>query len=136
MIQLNQRLDTYIDNVEEYFVLHEEYSQNLEKARNERRRLLDDKGQEEAQAYYKETVYPLSLQTSNLYLNLRYFSLAALSLRRYVAGRVYLNLKSRYIAELANPEIRDGVDKFLTEFRRFLTRFETSIVPHLVSDDI
>ena len=75
---------------------------------------------------------PLGLEAGYLGLNVRYYALAALSLRRFVAGRLYVFLKARYIA---NPS-----DLTWTEFNSrldaVLASFEKSIVPQLIPTDI
>ena len=65
-------------------------------------------------------------------LNYRFYSLAALSLRTFVAGRMYVTLKARYIT---NPDDSAWKD-FLAKYDAFLSTFEQSITPRLVDADI
>ena len=58
--------------------------------------------------------------------------MAALSLRRYVAGRLYVTLKARYITE-PRSEAWTG---FLARYNELLKGFETAIAPHLVEADM
>lgn len=126
------RLDYYIDKVTEYDLLYKEYSAKLTVERKKTSDLIERKGQEEASKYQEEVVYPLIIDTRNIYLNLRYFSLTALSLRRYVAGRIYVTIKSRYIANRSAVEYID----YMEQHSQVLDRFESSIVPQLVEADI
>ena len=90
------------------------------------------KGATEAQRYNTDVVFPLMLKTLALGLNVRYSGLAALSLRRFVAGRLYLFMKARFIAE---PEGTQWTD-FLQRYDALLAGFEKSISPVLVEADI
>jgi hypothetical protein len=55
-----------------------------------------------------------------------------LSLRRFVAGRLYLALKARSLVEPSS----DAWTAFLSRYQQLLQSFETSIAPHLVEADI
>jgi hypothetical protein len=65
--------------------------------------MLKEKTREEVKKYQDEVVLPLAGQTGNLFLNMRYNALAALSMRLYVAGRLYVMLKPRYIMKPDDP---------------------------------
>jgi hypothetical protein len=64
--------------------------------------------------------------------NLRFYSLAALSLRRYVGGRLYMLMKSRFIGDPGAPEYK----QYLEIHARILAEFEDVVVEHLVAADI
>jgi hypothetical protein len=132
MTGIEQRMATYIANVMEYDTLYREYKKNLDEERQNRIKISEEEGAEEAKKYEGEVVQPLMLKTSSLFLNLRYNSLAALSLRRWVGGRLYLFMKSRYIASPADSVYAD----FLGRFARLLASFERSVAPQLVEADI
>ena len=77
-------------------------------------------------------VLPLANRASTQALNYRYYSLSALSLRRYVLGRMYMNMKTRTVMERNNEEFQS----FLAEYEEFLRVFEAQITPGLVPADI
>ena len=129
--RLNDRLDYYTEKVREYDALYAEYLEKLEEERRLNEERAQEKGEDVALRYEKEVIFPMSLRTFNIGLNVRYFALAALSMRRYVAGRSYLLLKAQNIA---NPGIE--FDSYRREFVDFLNRFEQTIVPQLVEADI
>lgn len=89
-------------------------------------------GEQARRAYYAKHVYPLELQATALFLNLRYYSLSALSLRRYVLGRMYIRLTSHYIMREGAPTY----EAFLAIYRQIVAEFQRSVVPHLVAADI
>ena len=132
MTSIETAMASYISDVEQYSKLFDEYKQKLNEERQKRIAIANEKGADEASKYESDVVFPLMVQTSNLSLNLRYSSLAALSLRRYVSGRLYLNLKSRYITR---PDDAVWIE-FLARFSGMLSKFEQSIAPHLVPVDI
>jgi len=123
---------SYIKDVEQYDALFKEYSAKLADERAARVKITEAKGKGEGERYENEVVFPLMNQTSALGLNLRYSTLAALSLRRYVGGRLYLFLKAKYIAR---PDEAEWTG-FLSRFNALLSDFEKSIAPHLVEADI
>lgn len=94
--------------------------------------ILAAKGRDEAAQYQKEVVFPLESKAGGLYLNARYYVIGALSLRRYVAGRMYLLMKSHSLSAPADPAYR----AFLTRYNDFLALFEQFVVPRLADTDI
>lgn len=130
--KVSDRLDFYIENVEEYHELYQEYERRLAEEREKSIEIDDKEGTEAGNKYRQEIIFPLANDRRNLYINLRYYSLAALSLRRYVGGRLYLLLKGRYITDPENSTYSE----YLTRFEGFLTDFESEIVPHLVEIDL
>jgi hypothetical protein len=129
---LTRLLATYAKNVADFDAQFQEYSKRLAEERQKAIDMVKEKGAEETRKYEEEVVFPLGLQTSNLFLNLRYNALAALSMRRYVAGRLYVLLKSLYIIKPDDPVYA----AFGARYREFLDLFEQSIAPHLVAADI
>ncbi len=132
MTSIESSLAEYEKNVADYNATYLEYKARLDAERQKRDQILKEKGVDEASKYQQEIITPLSLQTGHLFLNVRYFSLAALSMRRFVAGRLYLLLKSRYITNPDDPTWTE----FLSRFNSFLSSFEQSIAPQLVAADI
>jgi hypothetical protein len=130
--QISERLESYIENVTKYKAMHTEYSSRLADERKRLPERAEKEGKEAARKYSQEVIDPLSIQTFNLFLNVRYYSLAALSLRRYVGGRLYSFVKA---ANIANPENKVFMD-YLLLHKKILNSFETSIVPYLVEADI
>jgi hypothetical protein len=65
-------------------------------------------------------------------INKRYFALSALSLRRFVLGRMYLLVKAQYSGVPEDP----GFAEFLQVYQRIVKYHEDHIVPHLVEADI
>ena len=130
--RLQDRLDYYVREVEEYYALFQQYSTRLNEEREQNAERAEKEGREAARKYENEIIFPLSLETFNIGLNLRYFSLAALSLRRYVAGRTYVVLKAMHMTDADDTPFKEYRDLF----DGFLESFERSIVPHLVEADI
>jgi hypothetical protein len=132
MTGIEERMASYIRSVTEYDATFREYKQMFDELVKQKARILEEQGKDEATKFQNAEVGPAATQVSRLFLNLRYFSLAALSLRRYVGGRLYTFLKSRYLATPENPIWIE----FLSRFYRVLDSFEQSIVPQLVEGDI
>jgi hypothetical protein len=132
MTSIETAMASYIKDVQEYDSSFKEYSQKLAAERAKRVKVGEEKGADEASKYESTVVFPLMNQTAALSLNLRYSALAALSLRRFVAGRLYLFLKAQFIGRESDLEWSG----FAARFNDLLSAFEKSVVPQLVQADI
>jgi hypothetical protein len=130
--KIRDRMQYYIDNTTEYYELYEDYKRRLDAEREKGVEILKNEGVTKAHEYERENITPIEQKTLTLIFNYRYFALTALSLRRYVAGRTYLLLKSRFIT---NPTTTT-VSVFFDQYKKLLEDFETHIVPKLVEADI
>jgi hypothetical protein len=132
MTGIEERMALYIASVREYDGLFREYKARLDEERQKAVAILNEKGNDEARTYDREVVTPLMIDTNNLFLNLRHQSLAALSLRRWVAGRLYVFQKARNMTAPADG----GYEDFVARFSRLLDAFEKDVAPQLVEVDI
>jgi hypothetical protein len=125
-------LTGYIKDANDYSSMLKDYREKLLAEQQKLAAIRNEKGKAEGDKYASEIVSPLLTQTINLGLNMRFSALAALSLRRFVGGRLYLFMKERYIANVEDPTYTD----FLAQYDSLLSSFEQSIVPFLVQADI
>ncbi|AFG37172.1 FecR family protein [Spirochaeta africana] len=125
---LTEQLVLFARQMEEELIAYEGARAQLEAAREELRGLSD----EEASRYRSEVVTPYLVNTSNIYLNARYYAVSALSLRRHVAGSLYLQAKARALLE------PDSVwhEYIEVDHDFFLQQFQNRILPLLEDDDI
>lgn len=130
--KIEKRFDYYIDEIENRYPAYLEKKEALMNEREELGKIGKEKDKDAQSKYYRENVFPLEVETTYLYLNIRYFALASLSLRRYVLGRMYLFLKSRYFSNPQDQVFRS----FLDHRQQVLTKYEDKIVPFLVEADI
>lgn len=129
MNRVEERLEYFIKNIDGLFL---NYTENKDKLALERKKLAGIENKEEKKKYYSGEVFPLEVKTSNIYLNIRYYALSALSLRRYVLGSIYVLMKTSYIKKTDSLEY----NRFLDAYNRALESFEENIVPRLVDADI
>jgi hypothetical protein len=132
VVRVLDRMEYYARNVQEYYGLYEGLKTQLDAEREKGAEIYKKEGQDAAQKYDREVIRPIADKTRVSFLNFRYYAITALSLRRYVAGRMYLLLKARTMAEPAQPVYAN----FRARFEGLLELFERSIVPHLVEADI
>jgi hypothetical protein len=132
MTNIENAMAEYQKNVADFNTSYLQYRPRLDEDRQNLQQIVKEKGHDEANKYQAEVIAPLATQTGHLYLNTRYYALAALSLRRFVAGRLYVLVKSHYIASTDDPTWKE----FLARFDALLASFEQSIVPQLVAEDI
>lgn len=112
----------------------EEWVSNYEKARveseaaAEQMKSMTDK---EAQNKYRDEVwFPLALQTGNAILNYRYYTLSALSLRRFVLGPLYMQVRTRNILHQDG-----GYQDFMNRYQEIIKDFQTTFEPYTNSTD-
>ncbi len=130
---LTKQMTFYVKSVEEFEAYYKEYQGRLSQERKKLAELTRDKSkQEEAKKLQTEVVIPLAQQSGNLLLNVRFYSLSALSMRRYVAGRMYVLLKSRNMGGQQDTVYAD----FLQKYKEFLAMFDQFIIPYIVEADI
>jgi hypothetical protein len=132
MSNIEAAMDGYIKSVDANSAGFDESSQKLAAEREKRKQIGERDGKDAAAKYEDEVVLPLSLTAGHYFLNMRYNALAALSLRRFVAGRLYIFLKARSIANLDD----ERWVQFLSRYNALLGKFELSIIPHIVPVDI
>ncbi len=94
--------------------------------------LVDAKEDAKAKEFRETNVFPLILAQGTIILNIRYYALTSLSLRRFVLGGMYMQLKTRHPTDSSDP----GQAAFLEAYSRILKDFEESVVPQLVEADI
>ena len=94
--------------------------------------LVDAKEDAKAKDFRDSAVFPLMQAQGTLILNIRYYALTSLSLRRFVLGGMYMQLKTRHPLDAGDPALAG----FLKAYARILKDFEDGIVPQLVEADI
>lgn len=118
-----RRMDELIAEIEALVPDYEAGVRRLESEREKLAEIEEQSGKAARSDYYRENVFPLEVDTSNRYLNIRYYALSALSLRRYVMTGLYIRVATS--ASIEFTEIyRDTADSF-----------ESAVVPYLVDAD-
>jgi len=129
---LERRFAGLIEKVEELAPVYAESKRWLDYEREQMKEVEQEKGIEARKSYYRDKVYPLEVQSHNAFITLRYWASSAFSLRRYVLGRMYVSLKTSYLADLDNLKFQD----FLGVYRRILAVYEEKVVPRLTDADL
>jgi hypothetical protein len=130
--KVEKQLDQYIEQIRILRPLHEQRSAEAKAART---RMLELNKTDEAAArgLRDSTVAPLEREAHSLFVNLRFQCLSALSLRRFVQGRLYLLAKTQHITQPTSSVYQE----FLRAHGRILQKFEAEVVPaSLVEADI
>jgi len=130
--RMGRQLDSY---VEEISVLKQVLDLNITKQaelKEELEKIKEKEGEDKAKAFIKENITPLKLTAGPMFLNIRYYALSSLSFRRYIMGKLYLDMKSRYIMDSNNPDYIE----FLFNYHRILDEFEIYIVPYMSDRDL
>ena len=132
LVRIEERLKYFADEMARAVDEYESAQAELDAARADVEELRADGNTEAADQAVEEKVRPAMQQASTLVLNYRYYALSALSMRRYVLGKLYMQMKTRYILNVDNPVFAD----FLQVYRQLVDDFEREIVPELVEADI
>jgi hypothetical protein len=129
VLQVEQQLELFIGELQ---ALLPRLASEREKLASDRELLagIEDAGQRTA--FYEANVQPRERVAFGLAINVRFNALSALSLRRFVLGRMYMKLKAAAFIDPPAPDY----DRYRAEHARVLERYEREIAPHLVVADI
>jgi hypothetical protein len=87
---------------------------------------------ENADKVWKVLFGELNERQLTVYLNIRYYALSYLSMRRFVVGGLYLEMKSRYILKQDDPVFQS----FFDVYNKIIQDYENTIVHRLNDADI
>jgi hypothetical protein len=132
LARIEERLNYFAEQAQQTYAAYEESRAELDAAREEFQRLMEEGETEAAEQLEDERIGPAMGRTGTLVLNYRYYALSALSMRRFVLGKIYMQMKTRYIFDRGNPVFND----FLRLYTSVLADYENTIVPRLVEADI
>ncbi len=127
------------DQLEAYRKGMEEILPELKKAEEEwaakyeeLKKAVEAKDEEKASNLREELIKGVGEDRRILFLNKRFYALSYLSMRRYVVGGLYLQMKARYLTK--------PTDEIFIQYKalheEILKQYEEIIVPHLVEADI
>ncbi|OQY31381.1 MAG: hypothetical protein B6241_14165 [Spirochaetaceae bacterium 4572_59] len=125
---MTSQLQAYIAEMEKSIQQREDQIVLIDELRKKFRTMEGDAKQK----FYDETVFPEEMKVTYMALNIRYYSLSSFSLRRFLVGNMYINLRTKYILDPSDAEYQD----FLKEYKYFLTFFENRVIEYLVPADL
>ncbi len=125
--QLGKQLDGFITDIQEYDTVLSTLKSDKAALEVSWKHLLDKGDKEKARNFYNKNIMPLDEKLGPVFLNVRYYTLSALSFRRYLLGKLYVDMKARYITD--QKDVQYG--KFLDVYRGILGKFEKNVVPFL-----
>jgi hypothetical protein len=130
--RVRDRLAHFQGEIDRLQPLIREMETQLETERSASQRYFNQRREEEFDRHRLETLLPLARNLRAAKINARYYALSALSLRRFIVGRLYVEVKTAYILNISNPTYL----RFQAIYTELLTDFEDSVVPELVAADI
>jgi hypothetical protein len=131
-LKVEGQLASYRQSMNELLPQLAEQKAAYDEAYAQLKQLVDAKEDAKAQELRESTVFPLMQSQGTLILDIRYYALTSLSLRRFVLGGMYMQLKTRHPLDSTDPAFA----LFREVYERALKDFEESIVPQLVEADI
>ena len=129
---VEKRIDFYNSKVEELYPIYLEWKQQVKEERAEFAKVKEEKGDEAAQSFRNNVLMKSVKNTVSLGLNVRYYALSALSMRRFVVGNMYTEMKTRYITKLDKAEYKE----FEEVYKRLIEKFEKISIPQINETDI
>jgi FecR protein len=129
---IEKQMDVYIREVENLNYAFQENRKNLETARFNLSETRKEKGTDAANIYYEANVSPLEQAESVIYLNRRYWSLSAFSLKRYIMAKQYSLVKANKLIQAEYLYIPE----FDILYNRITEKFGKTILPILSVEDI
>lgn len=132
LVRFGKQLGGFVANIGEIERDRDIIAEKKADLQEKMEQIKKSEGQDKANVFYKNSIEPLVLVEAPMYLNIRYHTLSALSFRRYIMGKLYLEMKSRYIMDVQNPVYKE----FLSNYNRILDEFEIYIVPYMNPRDL
>ena len=132
LLAVEKRIDFYNSKVFELYPIYMEWQAQLDDEKKEFVKINEEKGAEAANEFKNKIVSKTKQNTILLSLNVRYYALSALSMRRFVVGNMYAEMKTRYINKLDSPEFTE----FEKVYKRLLDKFEQISIPRINETDI
>ena len=129
---IKSEMNAFLKSIDD---LYEEYKPKIDWMKTEmgkQEEMIKAKGKEAWQNYYQETIEPTGIEASYIYIDIRYNALSALSVRRFILGRLYLLMTTKYIADQSNESYRE----FIIRYKKIISDFSSSTRIHLVEADI
>lgn len=129
---LGARLDSFVENIQDLAATLNEMKRKRDTLRAEMKSIQEKKGDKAAAEFYNGNIYPIEKRLGPVYINIRYYSLSALSFRRFVIGKLYVDMKGRFISDPANQQYVE----FLDVYRGIIGKFERDVIPFINVKDI
>lgn len=127
---VEKRLAVYKAELEKLKKPYADATESWRKASAQYKVLLEENDIDKIKAFQKELLFPAQDARAVLILNIRYWALNYLSMRRYVVSNLYMEMKSRHPLA-STPE----VNAFFEKHAELLRRYEADIVPELNKND-
>ncbi|MCL2705632.1 MAG: FecR family protein [Spirochaetaceae bacterium] len=129
---VDKRLDYYNSKVQELYPIYLELHEKGNKEWAEYQKIKKEQGDVTGNQYRDTVMIETTRITSAYILNLRYYALSALSMRRYIVGNMYAEIKSRYITKLNDPLFTE----FYKLYTEILKKFEEKTIFQINETDI
>lgn len=123
-----RRLAEFADQIDILKPLYEDAKSRLDAANDKLETLEGDA----RQTFFEDELVPVRAQAADYFDTMRFYALSALSVRRYILGRMYLLLSLEYINAPEDPVYRS----FIRAHDEALALYEDRIVPVLDPSDI
>ena len=130
LARMEIQLAELAEQVQEWGGRYEANIKLVEQKRAEMRALAEAGKEEEARSLFSEQLRPLEVETSDMVLNYRYYSLSALNFRRHVMAGLYTRMKALHFSGAA-VDYQD----FRAAYAGLLDYYEEMVVPRLVAAD-
>lgn len=126
-----KRMQSFQREIDRLLPLYQQKSEELKQNRVDLKQLRQSGDMEGFEKLRKEKTFPLMNEAAGIFLNIRYYALSGLSLRRWVMGSLYLRIKLQSLK--TNREL---TQTFFQRYTEILNNFEQGILPQLVAADI
>lgn len=130
--RLGVELEEHIAKLDEIVPMYRANKAELDRLREDLKKMRDAGRDDEAKDFYTNEVAPVEKASFIAINNIRYYSLGAISLRRYLLSPRYVDMKMRLITAPGDTEVLG----FLDLYNELIERYSSSVSPWLVEADI
>lgn len=124
------QLKDYKDSLFALKAPYEAATERWRKATEDYKTVLAEGNEEKTKQFQRESLFPAQDERATLILDIRYYALNYLSVRRYVLSNMYMEMKSRYPLKQGERE-----KAFFARHAELLALYEMDIVPELNEND-
>ncbi len=130
---IQRQMEDYAREVQSLSMILKETKDHITELRQQYDNISGEKGKEIADKFYDENVKPVEREISPLVQNIRYFTLSAFSLKRFVITKQYILMKAAVLTRQIDSTL---YSEFISYMNEIESNFNQNISEYIVAYDI
>ncbi len=130
---IQRQMEDYAREVENLSMILKDTKDHIMELRQQYENISGEKGKEIADKFYDESVKPVEREISPLVQNIRYFTLSAFSLKRFVVTKQYMLMKAGFLTKKIDAST---YSEFIDYMSMIESAFDQNILEYVTEYDI